>query len=75
MQPSPDLIAQLDQNTDQLKRVRLRNMQWLAAGLLLLAALVFAVARSQRGGHPAWGYVEAFAEASMVGAIADWFAV
>ncbi|MCX7291105.1 DUF445 domain-containing protein [Janthinobacterium sp.] len=75
MQRSPDLIAQLDQSTDQLKRARLRSMQWLAAGLLLLAALVFAVARSLRGGHPAWGYVEAFAEAAMVGAIADWFAV
>lgn len=75
MQPSPDLIAQLEQSTDQLKRARLRNMQGLAVGLLLLAALVFAVARSQRGGHPAWGYVEAFAEAAMVGAIADWFAV
>lgn len=75
MQRSPELIEQLDQSTDQLKRTRLRSMQWLAVGLLLLAALVFAVARSQRGGHPAWGYVEAFAEASMVGAIADWFAV
>ena len=75
MQRSPDLIKQLDQSTDQLKRARLRSMQWLAVGLLLLAALVFAVARSQRGSHPAWGYVEAFAEAAMVGAIADWFAV
>ena len=75
MQRSPDLIAQLDQSTDQLKRARLRNMQLLAAGLLLLAALIFALARSQRDGHPAWGYVEAFAEAAMVGAIADWFAV
>ena len=75
MQPSPDLIKQLDHSTDQLRRARLRSMQWLAVGLLLLAALVFAVARSQRGGHPAWGYVEAFAEAAMVGAIADWFAV
>ncbi|MGK5079869.1 DUF445 domain-containing protein [Janthinobacterium sp. HLX7-2] len=75
MQRSPDLIEQLDRSTDQLKRARLRSMQLLAVGLLLLAALVFAVARSQRGGHPAWGYVEAFAEASMVGAIADWFAV
>ncbi|APA68678.1 DUF445 domain-containing protein [Janthinobacterium sp. 1_2014MBL_MicDiv] len=75
MQRSPDLIEQLDRSTDQLQRARLRNMQLLAAGLLLLAALVFAVARAQRGGHPAWGYVEAFAEAAMVGAIADWFAV
>ena len=75
MQRSPDLIAQLERSTDQLKRARLRSMRLLAVGLLLLAALLFAVARSQRGGHPAWGYVEAFAEAAMVGAIADWFAV
>jgi uncharacterized membrane-anchored protein YjiN (DUF445 family) len=75
MQRSPDLIEQLNQSTDQLKRARLRSMQWLAVGLLLLAALVFAVARSQRDGHSAWGYVEAFTEAAMVGAIADWFAV
>lgn len=75
MQRSPDLIEQLDRSTDQLKRARLRSMRLLAVGLLLLAALLFAVARSQRGGHPAWGYVEAFAEAAMVGAIADWFAV
>lgn len=46
MQRSPDLIALLDQSTDQLKRARLRSMQLLAAGLLLLAALVFAVALS-----------------------------
>jgi uncharacterized membrane-anchored protein YjiN (DUF445 family) len=25
--------------------------------------------------HPAWGFVRAFAEAAMVGGIADWFAV
>ncbi len=27
------------------------------------------------GRHPAWGYLASFAEAAMVGAIADWFAV
>ncbi len=26
-------------------------------------------------GHPAWGYLNAFAEAAMVGGLADWFAV
>ena len=75
MHPAPVLIEQLEQNADQLKRARLRTMQWVAVGLLVAAALLFALARSQRGGHPAWGYLEAFAEASMVGAIADWFAV
>ncbi|WP_263139080.1 DUF445 domain-containing protein [Pseudomonas sp. RIT-PI-AD] len=50
------------------------------AGLLLLAAallygLATAMQRPAAGGGPAWGYLAAFAEAAMVGAIADWFAV
>jgi uncharacterized membrane-anchored protein YjiN (DUF445 family) len=47
-------------------------MRVVALGLLLLAAVVY-VATLNRGGG--WGYVHATAEASMVGAIADWFAV
>ena len=43
--------------------------------LLVLAAALFALARANHGGHAAWGYLEAFSEAAMVGAIADWFAV
>jgi len=50
-------------------------MQRMAGGLLLLAFGVFCLARSLIGLHPAWGYVSAFAEAAMVGAVADWFAV
>ncbi|OBV37931.1 DUF445 domain-containing protein [Janthinobacterium psychrotolerans] len=73
MPPAPILAE--PRSADQLKRDRLRTMQWVAVGLLLAAALLFALARSQRASHPAWGYLEAFAEASMVGAIADWFAV
>ena len=59
----------------QDKRRRLRRMQWLAHGLLLLAAAVFALAIRFEQAHPAWPYVAAFAEAAMVGALADWFAV
>ncbi|MGE4408706.1 DUF445 domain-containing protein [Pseudomonas sp.] len=48
----------------------------LVAGLLLLfAALLYVVATGLQAAHPAWGYVASFAEAAMVGAIADWFAV
>ena len=48
----------------------------LAATLLLAGmAVVFLGARQMEGGHPAWGYVVAFAEAAMVGGLADWFAV
>lgn len=58
-----------------MRRARLRTMQRVAVGLLLLAFLVFCLARSLLKLHPAWGYVAAFAEAAMVGAVADWFAV
>lgn len=51
------------------------GMQRLALGLLLGAAVLYALATALEPRHPAWGYVAAFAEAGMVGAIADWFAV
>ncbi len=50
-------------------------MKRIALGLLCAAALVYALATVFQGRHPALGYVAAFAEAAMVGAIADWFAV
>jgi uncharacterized membrane-anchored protein YjiN (DUF445 family) len=70
-----DIVHQLDASEEHLQRNRLRTMQGLALALLAIAALAFALAHSQRDGHPAWGYLEAFAEAAMVGALADWFAV
>ncbi|WP_256327478.1 DUF445 domain-containing protein [Variovorax sp. EL159] len=53
----------------------LRRMKRVALGLLCAAALLYAAASALHAQHPAWGYVAAFAEAAMVGAIADWFAV
>jgi uncharacterized membrane-anchored protein YjiN (DUF445 family) len=50
-------------------------MKRLALGLLVGAAVVYVAAAVLHARHPAWGYVAAFAEAAMVGAIADWFAV
>lgn len=47
----------------------------MANGLLVAMAALFVLARHQVQGHPAWGYVAAFAEAALVGALADWFAV
>ena len=75
MTHDPTIARQFDAAQDAHKRSRLRAMQRVALGLLLLALVLFAIARSQRGQHPAWGYLEAFAEAAMIGAIADWFAV
>lgn len=75
MNTEVNIVAQLDVAEDTYRRSRLRFMQRIALALLLGAGVLFAVARSQHGQHPAWGYLEAFAEAAMVGAIADWFAV
>jgi uncharacterized membrane-anchored protein YjiN (DUF445 family) len=53
----------------------LRQMKVNATGLLVLAAAVFVVCVTVGDGHGVWGYVQAAAEASMVGGLADWFAV
>jgi uncharacterized membrane-anchored protein YjiN (DUF445 family) len=55
----------------------LRRMKRLATGLLLAATVIFLLARwGEAAGAPAWvGFVRATAEAAMVGALADWFAV
>ncbi len=50
-------------------------MKALALGLLLLAAVVYVLAVFMGPRHAAWGYVAAAAEAAMIGALADWFAV
>ena len=55
----------------------MRRMKTVATGFLLAAAVVYIAARVA-GNHGAggWtGYVAAAAEAGMVGALADWFAV
>ena len=64
--PTTDLTA------DDVRRRGLRRMRTVAVSLLLVAAVVFLATLGQDG---ALGFVNAGAEASMVGAIADWFAV
>ena len=61
-----------DTTQDDVRRRALRRMRSVALGLLVLAAVVYALTRDLDG---FWGFVNAGAEASMVGAIADWFAV
>jgi uncharacterized membrane-anchored protein YjiN (DUF445 family) len=53
----------------------LRRMKAVAAGLLLFAAVVYVLCRAFSDSTGVWGYVQAAAEASMVGGLADWFAV
>lgn len=56
------------------RRAALRKNKMIALALMAGAAVLFVVARLQQGAG-GWGWVAAFAEAAMVGALADWFAV
>lgn len=67
--------APLGSDLDFDRRRRLAAMRNVATGLLAAMACLFVLAESRTGGHPAWGYLASFAEAAMVGALADWFAV
>ena len=51
------------------------GMKAAATGLLVLMAAIFLAARQFETAYPWLGYVKAFAEAAMVGGLADWFAV
>src|SRR5881394_706989 len=52
-----------------------QGMKVVATGLLVVMAAVFLAARALEYQVPALGYLKAFAEAAMVGGLADWFAV
>lgn len=60
---------------DKIKR--LRKFKMLATGLFLLMAIIFIICSIlSKSNDSHWiGYVKAFSEAAMVGALADWFAV
>jgi uncharacterized membrane-anchored protein YjiN (DUF445 family) len=51
------------------------GMKIVATGLLLVMAVLFGVTRWLEPAYPWLGYVKSFAEAAMVGGLADWFAV
>ncbi|ULL09392.1 DUF445 domain-containing protein [Mycobacterium liflandii] len=71
-------FAGADPQADAARRVGLRRMKLVALGFLVGATIVFLACRwvQAQGGAPLWvGYLGAAAEAGMVGALADWFAV
>jgi len=70
-------LAGADPEADAERRRGLRRMKAVALSFLIGATVIFLVCRwGQAQGGPPWiGYVGAAAEAGMVGALADWFAV
>lgn len=73
----PSLASFAYTAADEEKRRGVRRMKTTATGLLLLVALVYVLATwAKNAGVGGWpGFVAAAAEAGMVGALADWFAV
>jgi uncharacterized membrane-anchored protein YjiN (DUF445 family) len=63
------------QMPDTSQPAGLVKMRRIATGLLALMAVVFVAARLLQPRYPWLSFVVAFAEAAMVGALADWFAV
>lgn len=63
--------------TDQEKKIQLKKYKAFATGLFLLMTLIFIMSTLlQKTDNSHWlGYLRAFSEAAMVGALADWFAV
>ena len=72
-----EALAGVDSAADAARRRGLRRMKVVALSFLLGATAVFLFCTWwQSTGAPPWvGYVRAAAEAGMVGALADWFAV
>src|ERR671917_657419 len=68
--PSPPVLSRFNPTQPGAQ-----GMKVVATGLLVVMAAVFVAARAYEALHPAVGYVKAFAEAAMVGGLADWFAV
>jgi uncharacterized membrane-anchored protein YjiN (DUF445 family) len=50
-------------------------MRLFATGMLVAMAAIFLLSNAYDESYPALGFVKAFAEAAMVGGLADWFAV
>ena len=62
-------------SADVAKLENLRRMQRIALALLLTMVALLAVTSVNNGAHSWTAWLKAFAEAAVVGAVADWFAV
>jgi uncharacterized membrane-anchored protein YjiN (DUF445 family) len=74
-QPRPAAAGALLPRDDAARRAELKVMKRVATGLLVLALIVFITARLLEPRYPWLGFIRATAEASLVGGLADWFAV
>jgi uncharacterized membrane-anchored protein YjiN (DUF445 family) len=60
---------------EQEQQSQLNRIRRLATGLLVLMTIIFIVTKLLEPRHAWLAFLRAFAEAAMIGALADWFAV
>ena len=73
--PVPHPAAPAPIRDEATRRTELKAMKRMATGLLGVALVIFVIARIFEPAYPWLGFVRATAEASLVGGLADWFAV
>jgi uncharacterized membrane-anchored protein YjiN (DUF445 family) len=69
------VYVRLARAEDEAKQMRLAQMRWLATGILIVFTVLYMLSVGFAKSSAVWPYIGAFAEAAMVGALADWFAV
>ncbi|MBI1339176.1 DUF445 family protein [bacterium] len=73
--PDPPADPPIDPPVDPPVDRAFARMRLVATGALVVMTAVFVSTYVWGGDRGVWGYVRAFAEAAMVGGLADWFAV
>jgi hypothetical protein len=73
--PRHDMKTRWKSGADIAKLDNLRRMQGIALALLLTMVALLAATSLNIVAHPLSAWLKAFAEAAVVGAVADWFAV
>lgn len=69
-------MGQSEQTRYKMRSRELRRMRFISLALLLIMALLFIGGTYlEKNSHYNWGFLRAFAEAGMIGGLADWFAV
>jgi uncharacterized membrane-anchored protein YjiN (DUF445 family) len=76
MRAPPDISGVQSVALDDVAAAQaLARQKAIATGLVLVCALTFVAAKAAEKHHPALPYLAAFAEAAIIGALADWYAV
>ncbi len=62
-------------SNDSQRAIELRRIKFAATAVLGGCLILLVIARALEGRHPAFGFLAAFAEAAVIGGLADWYAV